>query len=198
MIVVGICKAENNRKSHHDTGVALLRYMLARFCKADSLSEISYTDKGKPCVDDMIFSVSHSLDVVCAAVYCDSFSDALEDNEPDDLEFIIIGDACGVSSIGVDIQNIDFMGVERYRMIAEKKFFASENLLLDNCDSDEAYARCFCKLWTMKESYCKKTGNGLVDAMSFDSVGNSSGLNFFSRCITKCGKGYYLSVCYNS
>lgn len=73
--------------------------------------------------------------------------------------------ALGNVPIGVDVEEktSDFMSIA-------KRFFAKEEYEYILCQTSENRADIFCKIWTLKESYVKCTGEGLnisLDSFSF-------------------------------
>ncbi len=160
-------------------------------CKIENASDvIKYTEHGKPIIDGTAFSVSHSDNLLCVAVQCDSVGESLSDY----LIYKIETDSA-LSSIGVDIERIDNKSIDRCLKIAKSKYFIAEQTALQKADD---YITDFCKMWTAKESYCKYTGVGLSDALAFDTCCVHKDINIFTDIIEKDGKSYALSLCYNS
>lgn len=157
---------------------------------SNPLDMLRYTQHGKPVVDGAVFSVSHSDELLCVAVQCN----AIGDNSYDYTICKVNTDGVA-SSIGVDIERIDNKDFNRCKKIAKAKFFDSEHTVLE---SSVDYVDAFCKMWTLKESYCKYTGVGLPDALTFDTQYRRNDIAFYTDIIEKEGKRYAVSVCYNS
>lgn len=100
--------------------------------------EISYTGNGKPYLKDnaVYFNLSHSGEKVMCIV-CDS-------------------------PCGCDVEKIG----RNEKKIAERFFSESENTLLNGTENEEEYRDLFYRLWTLKESFIKCTGEGLGRALS--------------------------------
>ena len=165
--------------------------VLQKYCGiANPLDLLTYTEHGKPVIEGAVFSVSHSDSLLCVAVQCDSVGESLSDY----LTYNIETDSVQ-SSIGVDIERIDNKTIDRCAKIAKAKFFDSEQTALQLSAN---YVDTFCEMWTKKESYCKYTGVGLPDALSFDTVSEHNEITIYTEKIVKDSKSYSVSVCYNS
>lgn len=118
---------------------------------------------GKPYLlncPDFHFSVSHSNDYVILAV---------SDKE-----------------IGCDIEKL-----RKYDLNVAKRFFTTEEYQeLLNCENEEERKKLFFRLWTMKESYIKYTGEGLhcpLDSFLIETDADGN------RIINKDNKTLFLS-----
>ena len=120
-------KQENSRKQSMGVGL-LLQKVLALYHMQDS--QVFVGEHGKPMIDGLEFSLSHSGNLVLCAV----------SDEP----------------VGCDVEEIR----KAPKGVAERCFSESEQAYL-SCFSGEEYDKVFFKLWTMKESYVKMTGEGL-------------------------------------
>ena len=120
-------KQEKSRKQSMGVGL-LLQKVLALYHMQDS--QVYVGEHGKPMVEGLEFSLSHSGNLV----------------------------ACVVSekSVGCDVEELR----KAPKGVAERYFSESEQAYL-SCFSGEEYDKVFFKLWTMKESYVKMTGEGL-------------------------------------
>ncbi len=187
MILLCIKRSDNPKAESKQFLCDILR----ECCKIENANDvIKYTEHGKPIIDGTAFSLSHSDNLLCVAVQCDSVGE----NAPDYLTYKIETDRA-LSSIGVDIECIDNKSIDRCRKIAKSKYFIAEQTTLQNADD---YITDFCKMWTAKESYCKFTGVGLPDALTFDACCEHKDITIFTDIIVKDGKNYALSLCYNS
>ena len=115
-------KQEKSRKQSMGVGL-LLQKVLALYHMQDS--KVFIGEHGKPMVDGLEFSLSHSGDLIICAVGCD---------------------------------------VEEIRKapkgVAERYFSDSEQEDLDQFSGEE-YDKAFFRIWTLKESYVKMTGEGM-------------------------------------
>ena len=192
MIALFISKKSCEKSQEHQCSYDLLRRIIrdAYNCNNSEL-EIKRTKHNKPYIDKIPFSISHSCGVCCVAI-------DVKDKAPDIdgvNTIIITNDDC--ISVGVDIECISDKTAQKCRRVAQKKFFDSECEFLDKSESDNEYVKDFCRLWTQKESYCKFTGKGIVDALGFDTTVDVD-TQFYQDVITIDGKKFALSVCYNS
>jgi 4'-phosphopantetheinyl transferase len=124
---------------------ALLRAMLAYYFDVPGLAWRFLVDaNGKPRVDPNVgpheiqFNLSHTRGLVAVAL-------------------------ATRGAIGVDVEEIDEAKADLG--IAEAYFAPSEVELLQRAPSSER-ARCFFRLWTLKEAYIKATGEGLSAPLS--------------------------------
>ena len=132
---------------------------------------LRYGDNGKPSVEGICFSLSHSGDMVICAV--------------------------GDKPVGCDIERI----AQAHEKLAER-FFAPAELEYLRSFSDDALNREFFRLWTMKESYIKMTGDGLKLPLSSFRIDIGGDLSVF-RDDLPCDcrikeypiEGYCLSIC---
>jgi 4'-phosphopantetheinyl transferase len=120
-------KQEKSRKQSMGVGL-LLQKVLALYHMQDS--DVFVDEHGKPKVEGLEFSLSHSGNLVVCAV----------SHEP----------------VGCDVEEIR-KAPER---VAERYFSCGEQEYLSQF-AEEEYDRAFFRLWTMKESYVKMTGEGL-------------------------------------
>ncbi len=124
--------------------------LVERACKEHGVGcEIVYGPHGKPYLKDgrVFFNLSHSHGAVVCAV----------------AKF----------ELGCDIEKIRPIGGK----VGEKFFATSEKELLSACTSDREREALFFRLWTLKESLVKATGDGLYKnfhtfSISFDEFGN--------------------------
>lgn len=136
--------------------------------------EIEYNEYEKPYIKNstLFYNISH----------CDGF--------------LVI--AFSDSEIGVDIEKIDYnLDLKLMSSILS----AEEKKKLNRLESKKEKHEYFFKIWTLKESYLKKKGIGLIDDLhniSFDIIdkkwyeGNNQDLSFYQ---TKLEADYYLSIC---
>ena len=120
-------KQEKSRKQSMGVGL-LLQKVLALYHMEDS--QVFAGERGKPMVDGLEFSLSHSGDLVICAV----------SDKP----------------IGCDVEEIR-KAPER---VAERYFGHREQEYLDQFSGEE-YDKAFFRIWTLKESYVKMTGEGM-------------------------------------
>lgn len=120
-------KQEKSRKQSMGVGL-LLQKVLALYHMHDF--QVFVGERGKPMVEGLEFSLSHSGNMVVCAV----------SEEP----------------VGCDVEEIR----KAPKGVAERYFSEGEQAYLSQLSGDE-YDREFFRLWTMKESYVKMTGEGL-------------------------------------
>lgn len=120
-------KQEKSRKQSMGVGL-LLQKVLALYHMQDS--DVFVDEHGKPKVEGLEFSLSHSGNLVLCAV----------SEEP----------------VGCDIERLR----EAPKGVAERYFSDAEQAYLSRFSADE-YDRKFFRIWTMKESYVKMTGEAL-------------------------------------
>ena len=132
---------------------------------------LRYGDNGKPSVEGICFSLSHSGDMVICAV--------------------------GDKPVGCDIERT----AQAHEKLAER-FFAPAELEYLRSFSDDALNREFFRLWTMKESYIKMTGEGLTLPLSDFCVNIGREISVFrggAACPCRIKEypleAYALSVC---
>lgn len=141
-----------------------------------SLEDIFYGAHGKPLTDDLFFSISHSGNRVM----------------------------CVVSSqmVGCDIEKINEGENLEHRLEKIAKRFFSKREVQELEDAQEERKKMFYRIWTMKESYVKMTGEGLtipLDCMEFDW--NGKGQVYRNGELCQCTvhtwemDGYRMSVC---
>ena len=92
--------------------------------------------------------------------------------------------ACAVSSnnIGVDVQKVKPIK----NKLAKRVLTGEEYSIFLNSPKPDDY---FCEIWTVKESFLKKSGDGLTKELREISARNVTGIN------TIRGPEYYCSVC---
>ena len=139
-------KQEKSRKQSMGVGL-LLQKVLALYHMEDS--QVFAGERGKPMVDGLEFSLSHSGDLVICAV----------SDKP----------------IGCDVEEIR-KAPER---VAERYFSFGEQEYLSRFFGEE-YDRAFFRLWTMKESYVKMTGEGM--GLPFEA---------YEVTVNKCASGWH-------
>ena len=100
--------------------------------------------------------------------------------------------AAGFSPVGADIQRVE----KKYGPVAKRVLTPSE-LSLVNCSNEPG--KEFTRLWTLKESYIKYTGEGisaLEGAPDFSSFERTGGrLTGGPAFLTKEGEDIFISVC---
>lgn len=139
-------KQEKSRKQSMGVGL-LLQKVLALYHMQDS--DVFVDEHGKPKVEGLEFSLSHSGNLVLCAV----------SEEP----------------VGCDIERLR----EAPKGVAERYFSDAEQAYLSRFSADE-YDRKFFRIWTMKESYVKMTGEGL--RVPFEA---------YEVAVNKCASGWY-------
>ena len=139
-------KQEKSRKQSMGVGL-LLQKVLALYHMEDS--QVFAGERGKPMVDGLEFSLSHSGDLIICAV----------SDKP----------------IGCDVEEIR-KAPER---VAERYFSCREQEYLSRFFGEE-YDRAFFRLWTMRESYVKMTGEGM--GLPFEA---------YEVAVNKCASGLY-------
>lgn len=122
----------------------LLQYALSQMNIKDD-TDVIYNEYGKPFFKnhkDVFFSLSHSENMVMCAI---------SDEE-----------------IGCDIQIVEDRN-DNIRGLAKRFFAAGESEYIESLPDDEA-KDAFYRIWTVKESYIKATGEGLSrDLASFET-----------------------------
>ena len=100
--------------------------------------------------------------------------------------------AAGFSPVGADIQIVE----GKYEPVAKRVLTPSELSLVKHSSKPE---REFTRLWTLKESYIKYTGegiSGLENAPDFSIFNKAGGrLSDGPSFLTKEGDGLYISIC---
>ena len=139
-------KQEKSRRQSMGVGL-LLQKVLALYHMEDS--QVFAGERGKPMVDGLEFSLSHSGDLVICAV----------SDKP----------------IGCDVEEIR-KAPER---VAERYFSCREQEYLSRFFGEE-YDRAFFRLWTMRESYVKMTGEGM--GLPFEA---------YEVTVNKCASGWH-------
>lgn len=202
MIIAAVCSCEDNHNSQHNTSIALIGFILKKLNISDNTADcITYTKQGKPLVENVVFSLSHSKTAVCCAVsvsltdFQNFFTECCDASDFDNLSFYLVSDKTS-NCLGVDIESVTDKSKNKCKRIAAKKFFPFEQQELNSFSTETDYEGCFCKIWTAKESYGKYTGLGLVSALSFDTQ-KLSNVRIISRIIYVGEIPYYLSVCFD-
>lgn len=144
MIAVKFIECKDEKTAQHILSKKLLSQMLK-----ENLGVKDYVPKtqknGKPYLENAVFSISHSKNIVGCAVVSEKSKDA-------DMVF-----KDNPSEIGLDIE-VYVKDDERYRKIAKRYFSEMENSHLQTATD---YSLEFLKLWTKKEAFVKCTGEGL-------------------------------------
>lgn len=187
MIIIKYAECEDNRGAQHITAEKLRNEILEEsFFLADAVRHISVLPQGKPVIDipGIDFSVTHSHRLAAAAV-C---------GETTVKSGIYIDES--VLRIGIDAEKIRYSYPEsKIKRISERFFSAEEQEIIFSCESHSEKIKNFFKIWTLKESICKMTGEGLA------GIGKYSAKNLKDKWITDtreimiCGEYYYLSFC---
>ena len=148
---------------------SLLKWVLRQ--RGFESKALRYGDKGKPFVEGICFSLSHSGDMVICAV--------------------------GDKPVGCDIERT----AQARKKVAER-FFAPEEIEYLRRFSGDTLDREFFRLWTMKESYIKMTGEGLKLPLGSFYVDIGGDLSVFREglpCDCRIKEypidGYALSIC---
>lgn len=118
----------------------LLKNALAKYGINEMYVEYGFSENGKPYIlnfPGIEFNISHSG----SRVLCVSSGDGL--------------------TLGCDIEKIRSGKIK----VAERFFTKHENEVLSNLKTDEEKDEMFSRLWTLKESFIKCTGEGLGRAM---------------------------------
>lgn len=195
MIVIGFDICENEINARHTAAKKLRNRLLADCCNiADPENIISLTPKGRPIIaaEDVDISVSHSSCAVMVGVcFADGRSEARDFNNMTVRLF-----KNGARHIGVDIEEIGAADrCERYEKTAEKYFLPHEIERLKKIKDAELFTDEFFRMWTVKESICKMTGEGLAGLRRADSFSGSDDRLIYSEKISLGGRAYYASVC---
>ena len=157
-------------KRKQSAGASLLLKWVLRQRGFESKA-LRYGDKGKPFVEGICFSLSHSGDMVICAV--------------------------GDKPVGCDIERT----AQAREKVAER-FFAPEEIGYLRSFPLADRAREFFRLWTLKESYIKMTGDGLKLPLSSFRIDIGGDLSVFRDdlpCDCRIKEypidGYALSIC---
>jgi 4'-phosphopantetheinyl transferase len=167
---VRACKKTDDRYRSLAAGLLIRYACFERGLDYDAL-HFDRSDSGKPSVDGMQFSVSHSGDYAALAA--------------------------GSSPVGLDVECLTDRfrgekGQDRLRAIAKKTFDAEETQELQCFAEDmlsEQALKFAAMVWTRKESYAKECGKGL--GMDFSEI-HTLGTDGFSSW--ELPGGYTLSV----
>lgn len=137
-----------------------------------SAEEIVRGENGKPEIDGFYFNLSHANDYVICAVA----------DEP----------------VGCDIEQVKAAPLR----IAERYFTEKENEQLRNAVTSEEKSDLFYRMWTIKESYLKMTGEGLQVPLNCVEVILGDDIKIYRDgkpvdCVVKefDVPGYKMSVC---
>ena len=169
MIAVGFDFA--GKSAQHEAWRALLDTIFQEFA-ARRAPKIYKDENGKPRADGAAFSVSHSGDIVMCAAFIEGDGaslPAIADGDRIALDgperfFRIPCDKC--DEIGADVEIVsDDRAEARLLAIAGRYFTPGEVDLVKRGGKDEFY-----RLWTMKESFLKKSGVGLRGIRAVDTL----------------------------
>lgn len=137
-----------------------------------STAEIVRGENGKPEIDGFYFNLSHAQEYVICAV--------------------------GDSQVGCDIEAIKDAPLR----IAERYFSKREKEQLDSAVTTEEKSDLFYRMWTIKESYLKMTGEGLQVPLNCAEVVLGKEIQIYrdgslEKCVVKehIIPGYRISVC---
>lgn len=137
-----------------------------------SAEEIVRGENGKPEIDGFYFNLSHANDYVICTVA----------DEP----------------VGCDIEQVKDAPLR----IAERYFTEKENEQLRNAVTSEEKSDLFYRMWTIKESFLKMTGEGLQVPLNCVEVVLSKDVKIYrdgelANCVVKeyCIPGYKVSIC---
>lgn len=127
------CRRKNNRLQSYGASLLLHRILNEH---GKSMGDMFYSETGKPMIDGIFFSISHSANRVMCAV--------------------------SSQTVGCDIEKIEAgENLEhRFEKIAKRFFSKREVQELEDAPEEER-RNLFYRIWTMKESYVKMTGEGL-------------------------------------
>ncbi len=197
MVVIGYGECEDRTRSRHMAAVRLRNSLLAGCCGiTDPDGMISLTPKGRPVIDSdgVDISVSHSLCAVMAGICFDRGTRfRTPDGSDDPLVRQFEMDAV---RIGVDVEEIGTPDRhDRYKKIAERYFLPREREYLKKIKDVKIFTDEFFRIWTVKESVCKMTGDGLAGLTSADSFSGGGKRFIHSEKLFFGGKAYYASVC---
>ena len=157
-------KQENSRKQSMGVGL-LLQKVLALYHMQES--KLYLGEHGKPMVDGLEFSLSHSGNLVICAV----------SDKP----------------VGCDVEKIR----KAPKGVVERYYSDTERVYLSRFLEDE-YDREFFRLWTLKESYVKMTGEGLrVPFDAYEVVADQCACDCHEGCIQILRDGK-VQACYLS
>ncbi|KAI5083958.1 hypothetical protein GOP47_0000127 [Adiantum capillus-veneris] len=93
----------------------------------------------------------------------------------------------GASQIGIDVEDKNRATHTNLMRFARRKFSATEAAQLEQLTDSEAHKRHFLQLWTLKESYGKAVGNGIVGTTLRDAAfafGEFSAASDFLKYLT--------------
>ena len=157
-------KQEKSRKQSMGVGL-LLQKVLALYHMQDS--QVFVGEHGKPMVDGLEFSLSHSGNLVICAV----------SDKP----------------VGCDVEKIR----KAPKGVAKRYYSDTERAYLSRFLEDE-YDREFFRLWTLKESYVKMTGEGLrVPFDAYEMVADQCACDWHESCMRVLREGK-AQACYLS
>lgn len=188
MLILCVKKTDNPNFESDDYKQLILNY----YCGVDNYIEsMKRNEYGKPYVENVPFSVAHSGDVICMAVYSDKLTPCTEEVSVLPIEDVDVKD-----SIGIDLEAVYNKNYEGCERISRRRFFESERAVLEKCESESEFIEEFCKMWTMKESYCKFFGKSLTDALKFDTQAQHDDICIRSEIMTFGKRKYAFSICY--
>lgn len=169
-------------------------YLQKQMCKELGITnpKYGYSEKGKPYLkeyENIVFNISHSGDYA-VLVYYESPS------VPEESQAIEMAKAYTVpQAVGIDVQQIRPM-----REGIKKRILNENEQLLPGLSVEEETA-FLNRIWSIKESYVKMTGDGLVLDFRKICIGFEKGIVSAKDCETGYFKeysgldGYVLSVC---
>lgn len=191
MVMIGLATCDDTPVAQHVAAVTL-RDQLLSVCHMDAAA-VERLPSGRPIlqVPGADLSIAHSGGAVMVGVSVDR-----------EIDTAVAIDGVTVWSrpetavrIGVDIEEIPSASrAPRLRELAARYFTTAESEQLAGLD-DEHFVQTFCRLWTVKESICKMTGEGLSALRRTDTASLPSGVTVHTDTITIAGRTYYASVC---
>lgn len=167
------CRRKNNRLQSYGASLLLHRILNEH---GKSMGDVFYSETGKPMIEGIFFSISHSANRVMCAVSSET--------------------------VGCDIEKIkEGEHLEQRLEKVAKRFFSEHEVRKLEHVSEEERKSAFYQIWTMKEGYVKMTGEGLtipLDCIEFDlDNGNVYRDGERCPCVVKAWEsdGYWMSVC---
>lgn len=169
-------------------------YLQNRMCKELGIMnpKYGYSEKGKPYLkghENIAFNISHSGDYA-VLVYCDADLVPEKNGAAEVLKDCILSQA-----VGIDIQQICFM-----REGMKKRILNENEQLLPGLSVEEETA-FLNRIWSIKESYVKMTGDGLALDFRKIYIDYEKGIVSAKDCETGYFReysgldGYVLSIC---
>lgn len=158
------------------------------YCFGKSDVNILRLPSGRPYLDmaGADISVSHSKNLVAVAISMPS--DDLSAAHMPNVELFDIIDRIG--KVGIDIELVR-KDAEKLKRIAKRYFFKSEQDILFNGNE---FTHLFTQMWTLKESICKLTGEGLSGIRNADTHNLPDGLYVSNKTIYYSDDRYSLSL----